>query len=71
MALLRGTIVAFDSTPHTATVRLDGSAAETLADVSTSRGIDAAEMTSGRRVVVDTGDHNHPADFVVTAVYGS
>ena len=69
MSLLRGTIVDFDSTPHTATVRLDGSAAETLTDVATSRAIDSAQMTTGRRVIVDTGDHNHPADFVITTVY--
>ena len=69
MSLLRGTIISFNSTPHTATVRLDGSAAETLTSVRTSRAIAASDMTAGRRVIVDTGDHNHPADFVVTTVY--
>lgn len=69
MSLLRGTIIDFDATPHTATVRLDGSAAETLTDLATSRAIASGDMTAGRRVIVDTGDHNHPADFVVTAVY--
>jgi len=26
-------------------------------------------MTAGSRAIVDTGDHNHPADAVVTAVW--
>jgi hypothetical protein len=69
MALLRATIISFDATPHTATVRLDGSAAETLTGVRTSRAIASGDMTAGRRTIVDTGDHNHPDDFVITAVY--
>ncbi len=69
MSLLRGTIVAFSSTPHTATIRLDHSGPETLTNVATSRAIASGDMTAGRRVVLDTGDHNHPADFVITAVY--
>ena len=71
MPVFRGTVVAFDAGAHTATIRLDGSAAQTLTAVNTSAAIAAADMTSGRKVVVDTGDHNHPADFVVTVVFGS
>jgi hypothetical protein len=69
MAVYRGKVVAFDSGTHTATVRLDGSAAQTVEDVATAANIASGDMTTGRRVLVDNGDHNHPADFVVTAVY--
>lgn len=70
MAQLRGKVVSFDSGTHTAVIRLDGSAPQTLAAVPTSQAIAAADMTAGRRVILDTGDHNHPADFVVTTVWG-
>ncbi len=69
MTVLRGSIVSFDSTPYTASVRLDGSAPQTVDNVTVSRAIASGEMTAGRKVLVDTGDHNHPADFVVTAVW--
>lgn len=69
MAVLRGSIVSFNSGPFTASVRLDGSAPQTLDNVTVSRAIPSAEMTTGRNVLVDTGDHNHPNDFVVTAVW--
>lgn len=69
MAALRGVIVSFDSTPYTASVRLDGSAPQAVDSVAVSRAIAAAEMTAGRKVLLDTGDHNHPSDFVVTAVW--
>lgn len=69
MAVLRGSIVSFNSTPYTASIRLDGSAPQTVDGVAVSRAIPSAEMTTGRKVLLDTGDHNHPADFVVTAVW--
>jgi molybdopterin-binding protein len=69
MAVYRGKIVSFDSGTWTAVIRLDGSAAQTLTSVATARNIASAEMTAGRRVVLDSGDHNNPADFVVTAVW--
>lgn len=69
MTVLRGSIVSFDSTPYTASVRLDGSAPQTVDNVTVSRAIASGEMTAGRKVLLDTGDHNHPADFVVTAVW--
>ena len=71
MALFRGVVVAFDAGTHTATIRLDGSAAQTLTTVPTNRGIASGDMTAGRRILLDTGDHNHPADFIVTAVWGT
>ena len=69
MPTYRATVIDFDDTTYLATVRLDGSAAETIRDIATSRAIPDDQMDTGRRVIVDTGDHNHPADFVVTAVY--
>lgn len=69
MAVFRGKVVSFDSGAHTAEVRLDGSAAQTVTGVPTAANIAAGDMTTGRRVLVDTGDHHHPNDFVVTAVY--
>jgi hypothetical protein len=69
MPVLRGSIVSFDSTPYTASIRLDGSAPQTVDNVAVSRAIASGEMTAGRKVLLDTGDHNHPSDFVVTAVW--
>lgn len=69
MAALRGRLISFNSTPYTAVVRLDLSQGGTLADVAVSRGIPAAEMTAGRRLLIDTGDHHHPGDLVVIAVW--
>ena len=69
MAVYRGTLAAWDSTGFLATVRLDGSAAQTLSALRTSRAIASADMVTGRKVLLDTGDHNDPADFVVTAVW--
>ena len=71
MALFRGSVVAFDAGAHTATIRLDGSPAQSLTSVATNRAIAAGEMTAGRKVLLDTGDHNNPQDFVVTTVFGS
>ena len=69
MASYRGKVTAFDAGTHTATIRLDGSPAQVVATVPTNRGIAAADMAVGRRVVLDTGEANNPADFVVTTVY--
>jgi len=68
MAVFRGVVVAFDAGTHTATVRLDGSP-QVLTAVPTSRGIASGDMTAGRRVLLDTGDHHHPNDAVITAVW--
>lgn len=69
MAVFRGLVVDFDDVEHVASVRLDGSASEVTQGVAVSRGIAANEVVVGRRVLVDTGDHNHPGDFVVVAVW--
>ncbi|MGE5595519.1 MAG: hypothetical protein ACM3S1_05730 [Hyphomicrobiales bacterium] len=69
MALLRGKVVSFDSTGYTASIRLDGSAPQTLDNVRVALNIASAAMTAGRRVILDTGDHGDLADVVVLAVY--
>lgn len=69
MAIFRGTLAAWDSVGFLATVRVDGSSAQSLTAIKTSRAIASADMAVGRKVLIDTGDHNDPADFVVTAVY--
>jgi hypothetical protein len=69
MAIFRGTLAAWDSGTFLATVRLDGSSAQALTGIKTSRAIASADMVTGRKILLDTGDHNDPSDFVVTAVY--
>jgi hypothetical protein len=69
MAIFRGTLAAWDSVGFLATVRLDGSSAQALSGIKTSRAIASADMVTGRKILLDTGDHNDPSDFVVTAVY--
>ena len=69
MATYRGRLVSFSSGSYVASVRLDGSPAQAMEGVPVSRGLPAAEMVAGRRVLLDTGDHNHPGDAVVTAVW--
>jgi hypothetical protein len=69
MPTYRGRVVSFDSGSHTAVIRLEASSPQTLTGVRTSRAIASGDMTAGRRVILDTGDHNDPADFVVTAVW--
>jgi hypothetical protein len=71
MAVYRGKVVAFDSGAWTATVRLDGSAGQSLDAIAVARNIASGEMTAGRRILLDTGDHSDPADFVITAIWGA
>ena len=69
MAIFRGVLASWDGSNFLATVRLDGSAPQTLSGLRTSRAIASADMVAGRRVIVDTGDHGDPGDIVVTAVW--
>lgn len=69
MAIHRGKVVSFDSGTWTATVRIDGSPQQTLTTVPVARNIPSAEMTSSRKVLLDTGDHFNPADFILFAVW--
>ena len=56
----RGELVAFDGGDYTATVRLAGSLATVVEAIPVSRAIDAAELTSGRRVAIAVFDAAHP-----------
>jgi hypothetical protein len=69
MAIYRGKIVSFSAGTWKASIRLDGSAAQTLDGVPAARNIASAEMTAGRSILLDTGDHSDPADFVITTVW--
>lgn len=69
MAVYRAKLVSFNATTYRAVVRLDGSAAQTITGVRTSRAIPTAEMTANRPCLIDTGDHNDPADIVLTAIW--
>ncbi len=69
MALHRGKVVSFSTGSWTASVRLDGSPFQRLDSIPVARNIASAEMTAGRNVLVDTGDHHSPADAVVVAVW--
>lgn len=67
MAIIRGTLAAWSS--PTATVRLEGSAPQTITTDKKAANILAADMVTGRKVLIDTGDHNDPADFVLYAIW--
>jgi len=67
MSTVRGTIAAWLS--PTATVRLEGSATRTITTDKKASNILAADMVVTRKVLIDTGDHNDPADFVIYAVW--
>ena len=69
MALVRGVLVSFDSGAWTASVRLDGSQAQSLDGVKVALNIVSGNLIAGRRVLVDTGDHGDLGDVVVYAVY--
>lgn len=67
MATLRGVIAAWDGT--TASIRLEGSSAQLVTTTKKAANIASADMIAGRKAMLDTGDHNDPADFVVYAVW--
>ena len=67
MAVIRGTLAAWLA--PTATVRLEGSAPQTITTDKKAANILAADMVVTRKVLIDTGDHNDPADFVIYAIW--
>ena len=69
MTSSRGSLVAFDSTTYRATVRLDASPGQSLANLPVSRAIPPAEMVAGRRVLLDAGEAHNPEEMVVIAVW--
>ena len=68
MPVYRGRLLEFDDTAYRARVRIDGAAPRTVDGVRCSR-LYAVEFVPGRRVLIDTGDHNDPEDAVVVAVW--
>ena len=67
--LERGTLLAFDAIPYTATLRYTGSRSTVVTDVPVSRAIAQAELQVGRRVAVALFEAGHPADAMVVGVY--
>lgn len=67
MSVLRGVIASWDGS--VAAVRLEGSSAQVVTTTKKATNIAGAEMVVGRRVLLESGDHNDPADFVVFAVW--
>jgi len=65
----KGILKAFDSTPYTATVQIEGSLSVWLEDVPVNRGIETADMVTGRAVCVIFLDESNPSDAVVVAVW--
>ncbi len=70
MTTLRGRIVSFNAGTYLASIRLEGSGAQSVSGVPVNRGIASAEMTAGRIVVVDCGERAVAGDLVVLAVIG-
>ncbi|MCK9497036.1 MAG: hypothetical protein M0R75_16300 [Dehalococcoidia bacterium] len=62
------TLIAFESTGYTATVRYASSLSTSVSGVPVSRGIDSAELVAGRLLAVAVFDDG-PADAMVLGVW--
>jgi len=62
------TLVAFEGTGYTATVRYASSLSSSVSGVPVSRGIDSAELVVGRRLAIAVFDDG-PADAMVLGVW--
>ncbi len=69
MRLRKGVLKNFNSGAYTATVQLASSYKVYLEDVAVARNLPAAEMVSGRKVVVIFFDEHNSKEAVVVAVY--
>jgi len=69
MRLRKGVLKSFNSGAYTATVQLASSYKVYLEDVVVARNLPAAEMVSGRKVVVVFFDEHNAKEAVVVAVY--
>ena len=65
----KGILRAFNSTPYTATIQIQGSLSVWLEDTPVSRDITSGEMIAGRNVAVIFLDPGNPDDAVVVAVW--
>jgi hypothetical protein len=68
--LANATLVSFDPTTWTATVRPDGSAATTLTTIPTAANIAPADLIPGRRALIWPGETGEPGDYLLLAVAG-
>lgn len=69
MPTIRGRITAYDSGTHTATLRLDGSAPQTIASVRVAANIAGAAVTSGRRALIEAGPSSELKELLIIAVW--
>lgn len=69
MDIRRGTVKSFDAGTYKATIDVQGSHVQWLADVPTNRGIAAGDMTAGRTVVVIFFEPGDPADAQILSVF--
>ncbi len=65
----RGTLMDFEPTGYTATVRFAGSLSSVVPGVPVARGIAAAELVDGRRVAVAVFDSGSPSDAMIVGVW--
>lgn len=65
----RAELVAFESGGYTATLRFAESLSAVVAGVPVSRGIDAGELVTGRRVAVALFDSGTPTEAMVVGVW--
>lgn len=62
------TLIAFEGTGYTATLRYASSLSSSVTGVPVSRGIDSAELVAGRRLAVAVFDDG-PTDAMVVGVW--
>lgn len=65
----KGILKAFNSTPYTATIQIEGSLSVWLEDVPVNQGIETADMVTGRNVSVTFHGEGNPSDAVVVVVW--
>ncbi len=70
MALVRATLVSFNPATYLASLRLDGSAQQTLEGVAISGAIRPELLTAGRRMLVDTGASGEVGELMAYAIDG-
>ena len=69
MPTIRGRITAYDSGTHTATIRLDGSASQTIASVRVAASVPGSAVTTGRRALIDAGPSSELKELLIIAVW--
>jgi len=67
--IVKGILKAFNGTPYTANVQIQGSLSVWLEDVPVSRDLPTTAMVTGRNVSITFLDPGNPDDAVVVAVW--